>query len=156
MYILATYNHSLYLEVALAQLAEAGLSQENVVAVPLRRQQVSVQIFDSVSDTDGASLLGGALAFGTATMVLATIYGFIWYWGPIVGGLIGLFAGTGVWLSVAVIIQKKRRQNVTLTGTIGAESGEVVLLIRCAEAQAQSVKEILRSNKALAVGILER
>lgn len=156
MYIFATYNHSFYLEVALAQLAELGLGQTSIVAVPLERQQVTAHIFDSISDTDGTSLLGGSLAFGTATMVLATIYGFIWYWGPIVWGLIGLFAGTGFGLVVSLIISQRKRRSLALAGRDRNESGEVVLLIRCGEAQAQPVKEILRSNKALAVGILER
>ncbi|HWR09442.1 hypothetical protein [Sporomusa sp.] len=155
MYIIATYNHSLYLEVALAQLAEQGLGKDKIIAVPLHRQQISVSIFDSINDTDGVSLLGGSLAFGTATMVLATIYGFVWHWGPIVWGLIGLFAGTGFWLLASLIImQRKQAQRITLTGR--TDCGEVVLLILCDKVQAQSVKDILLNNMALAIGILER
>ncbi|HWR43493.1 hypothetical protein [Sporomusa sp.] len=155
MYIIATYNHSLYLEVAIAQLEEQGLGKDKIMAVPLKRQQSSGWIFDSINETDGASLLGGALAFGTATMVLATIYGFVWYWGPIIWGIIGFFAGTSLWLVISIIaMQKKRAQRITLTSR--ADCGEVVLIIRCEEPQAQFVKDVLLSNMALAIGTLER
>ncbi len=155
MYIIATYHHSLDLELAVARLEEQGLGKDKIMAVPLKRQKAPVRILDSMNDTDGVSLIGGSLAFGTATMVLATIYGFVWYWGPIIWGLIGLFGGTGLWLVGSIImIQKKRVKNPATTSN--ADYGDIVLIIRCEQSQAQPVKNILADNKALAIGILEQ
>lgn len=155
MYIFATYHYTLDLEVAIARLEEQGVGKDKIMAVPLKRQRAAVGILDAIHDSDGMSLLGGALAFGTATMVLATIYGFIWYWGPIVWGLAGLFCGTGMWLVGSIIcIQKKRGKTTVLVNK--ADCGDVVLIIRCEQSQVQPIKSILSDNMAVAIGILER
>ena len=153
MYIIAIYRHSLNLELAVARLEEQGLGKANIMAVPLQSQRTAVPVLNSLQGDDGVSLVGGALAFGTATMVLATIYGFVWYWGPIVWGLIGLFGGTGLWLAGALIFQNRK-----LVNTVACHSGldQSVLIIRCEPSELQAVKNILSDNMAQAIGILER
>lgn len=153
MYIIATYHHSLNLEIAVARLEEQGLGKANIMAVPLQSQRTSVHVLDSMQDTDGVSVIGGALAFGTITMVLATIYGFVWYWGPIIWGLIGLFGGTGLWLLGSIIFWKKRWTNIAACNT---GLGNIVLIIRCEPTELQAVKNILSDNMAQAIGVLER
>lgn len=153
MYIIATYHHSLNLELAVARLEAQGLGKANIMAVPLQCQRTSVHILDSMQDADGIGLIGGSLAFGTVTMVLATIYGFVWYWGPIVWGLIGLFGGTGLWLTGSIIFLKRKLRKTVACNT---GFGQTVLIIRCEPSELQAVKNILSDNMAQAIGILER
>lgn len=42
---------------------------------------------------DGRSILDGAMMSVTVFMVLGAIYGFVWRWGPIIWGLLGLAGG---------------------------------------------------------------
>ncbi|MEL7633805.1 hypothetical protein [Sporomusa sphaeroides] len=153
MYIIATYRQSLNLELAVARLEEQGLGKANIMAVPLQCQRTSVHVLTSMQDTDGLGLVGGSLAFGTVTMVLATIYGFVWYWGPIVWGLIGLFCGTGLWLTGSIIFRKRKWGK---NGACNTGFGQIVLIIRCEPSELQAVKNILSDNMAQAIGILER
>lgn len=155
MYIIAVYHHSLHVELAIAELEEQGFEKEKILAVPLTRQQVSFGIFDTLKQTDGVSLLGGALAFGTACMVLGTIYGFTWYWGPILWGLIGFFAGSSLWLVLSIIYWQHKQAHSRITREKSG-SDAVMLMIRCEKPQAELVKNIVLGNMALAIGILER
>lgn len=156
MYIIATFNHSLQLEIAITQLEEHGMAKDSILAVPLQRQRYAFHVFDSIHSSDGVSLLGGALAFGTFSMVLGTIYGFLWYWGPIVWGLIFLFCGTSIWLTGAIVYMKNRQaKTIAKEMRSGSNCGDVVLLIRCDRPQFAFVKEILTSSMAQAIGVIE-
>lgn len=156
MYIIATYNHSLQLEIAITQLEENGISRDRILAVPLRQQHHTFHVFDSIHDSDGVSVLGGALAFGTFAMVLGTIYGFILYWGPIVWGLISFFCATSLWLAGSIIYRKSKESQTTAQAIpSGNHCGDVVLIIRCEQPQVAFVKEVLISSMAQAIGVIE-
>lgn len=146
MYIVASFEHSDFLELAMAQLEEKWLRKEDMVAVPLDEKKIPIKIFDTIHHSDGVSLLDLAAVFGTIFSVIFASYGFVLTWGPIIWGLIGLGIGAviGFIFDFFFMKRKMKREAKLLT--------EVVLIIKCPESQFDIVKEILFEHKAFGVG----
>ncbi len=151
MYIIASFQHSTFLELAIGELEQNGVSREKILAVPLKKNREKRRIFDTINYADGISLFDAAAVLGAIGMVLGTIYGFVLHWGPIIWSLIGLFLGAGVGFTLDLLFQ--RRQSKKLAD---AKAAEVVLIINCDEKQVNKAEDILRNHLALGVGTLER
>jgi hypothetical protein len=154
MYVIATFEQSIFLELALTALEQKGISKEKLLAVPIDKRTEPRQIFNTIHRADGFSLLDTAAILATIFMVLGAIYGFELKWGPIIWGLIGAASGMLLGLLLKLLIIKKQNfmtKNITL---------EVVLMIRCEENQWETVEKILWENTALGVsrikGVSER
>lgn len=146
MYVVSTHEHTIFLEMAMTVLEQRGIAKQQIMAIPLERKMQYMAVFDTMHQADGISNLDGAAVLGTILMVLGTIYGFIWAWGPIIWGLIGLLVGGAVGVVIKVMLNKRHRTQSEL-----GKATEVVLLINCAEHQAEMVEDILWTNKALGV-----
>ena len=149
LYIVSTFEHNKYLELALTAIQMKGIAKEKILSVPLNKRNEGRQLFDSIHHSDGLSLLDLAAVLGTVFMVLGSIYGFVLAWGPLIWGLIGLVFGGALGLLIKFIITKKyttKEKNVKLA--------EVVLIIECEQNQLQMVKETLWSHFALGVSML--
>ena len=150
MYIIAAFEHSTYLELALAGLEKNGIGREKILAVPLDQKLEERQILDTIHRSDGFSLFDGAAVLGTVFMLLGVIYGFVLKWGPVIWGLIGLFLGAFLGFVPDLFIGKgpsgKRR--------IKRRAAEVVLIINCGEDKAEMAESVLRDHFALGVGRL--
>ncbi|MBS4214118.1 hypothetical protein [Neobacillus rhizophilus] len=57
MYIIASFDYSSSLEVALTELMENDISQSDILALPLDKRTEAPRLFDSMHYADGTSLV---------------------------------------------------------------------------------------------------
>lgn len=144
--IVASFEHSDFLELAIVQLEKKRIPKENIVAVPLDERKIPIRVFDTIHRSDGESLLDLAAILGTVFSVIFASYGFALTWGPIIWGLLGLGIGAVIGFILDVFFTKRKlKKRVTLLT-------EVILIINCQESQFDMVKEILFENRAFGVG----
>lgn len=150
MYIVSTFDHSIYLELAITAIQMKGIKKENIMAISMDKKDEQRMLFDSIHGSDGLSLLDLPAILAVIGGIFGGIYGFVLKWGPLLWGLIAIFIGFILGLIIKLIITKKYndRQN-DKRGT------EVVLLIECIESQAEMVKDMLWAHKALGVRKLD-
>ena len=153
MYIFATFDHSTYLELALAALEENGIARENILAVPIERRKPKKKLFDTIHSSDGISLFDVAMALATVFAVLGASFGFEWKWGPIVWGLIGAVAGFAIGLVISLI-----QYGIFHRGEkrINKKTSEVIIVIQCAPDQKKMVESTLWDHQTFGIGELER
>lgn len=151
MYVIASFEHSAFLELAITDLEQKGLPRTAILAVPLSVLRDERRLFDTIHRADGASLLDGAAVLGTVGMSLGVIFGFIWAWGPIIWGLIGLFAGCV--LGFVLDYANTRRSRRQRTGAGGAT--EVVVIVSCEARDRETVERVLWEHMANAIGRLD-
>lgn len=113
------------------------------------------KIVDTINRADGISLFDGTAACGTLFLVLGSIFGYIWTWGPIIWGLIGLITGSALGYILdrffsRAIYPKNNQENVAANKQNGRIS-EVVLIIECTQEDAKMVEGILWENSAIGV-----
>lgn len=145
MYVIATFEQNIYLEMAITKLEQKGIPRDKLFAVPLDKREEPRALFDTIHHADGYSMLDAAAILGTVLMLLGAIYGFELAWGPIIWGIIGAATGLTLGFLFKYIIIKKR-SNVTKNIT-----SEVVLMIRCELSQWEWVEKILWEHTALGV-----
>jgi hypothetical protein len=149
MYIVSTFEHSNYLELAITAIQMKGIAKENILAVAMDKRGEDRQLFDTIHSSDGLSLFDLPMILATMFCIFGSIYGFVLTWGPIIWGIIGLFAGFALGLIIKLITTKKygnrqKKQKAT----------EVVLIIDCQENQLELVKDTLWKHNALGVSKL--
>ncbi len=150
MYIISTFEHSIYLEKAVTAIQMRGVAKEDILAVPMDKRAEQRKLFDSIHQSDGLSLMDLSAILGTIFMLLGTIYGFVLKLGPIIWGLAGLAAGFVLGLSIKLLIIRKssRRQD-------NKKASEVVLIIDCGKEKAEMVADTLWNHHALGVSRLD-
>ncbi|WP_276353669.1 hypothetical protein [Cohnella caldifontis] len=146
MYVIATFEKTVFLELALTELESKGLEREDILAVPLEKRRRTLQLMDTIHHADGHSVLDLAAILGTVFMLLGTIYGFVLRWGPILWGLIGAIIGvlTGFLIKYAIV----RKQTNPTPGNI---TSEVVVMVSCPDRDGEWVEHVLWENRALGV-----
>jgi hypothetical protein len=149
MYVISSFEHSTFLELAINQLDEIGIVKENIVAVPLENNKEQPKLFDTIHRSDGASLLDLAAVFATIFSVLGASIGFELKWGPIIWGLIGVGSGAILGFVIDVCLTKKRKISKTKLKT------EIIFIIKCKEQEFETVKKILFENMAFGIGQLK-
>jgi hypothetical protein len=152
MYVIASFEQSFFLELAISALEQAGIKKDQILAVPLDKRMEPRRLFDSIQYADGFSLFDIAAVLGTCGMLLGAIYGMVLKWGPILWGIIGLVGGFVSGFLIKYAYVKKR--NKGNTGPRRTINTEVFLLIRCHEEQGKIVEDILWDNIALGVAKL--
>ena len=146
MYIVSTFDHSNYLELAITAIQMKGIAKENILGVPLDKKGEDRKLFDSLHSSDGLSMLDLPIILAGLFCLFLSIYGFLLPWGPILWGIIGMFVGFSLGLIIKLITTKKydnRQKNLKAT--------EVVLIIECLETQIEMVKDLLWEHHALGV-----
>jgi hypothetical protein len=147
MYIVASFEQSIFLELAISALEQTGITGDQILAVPLDKRTEPRQLFDTLHRADGFSLFDLSAILGTCGMLLGAIYGMVLKWGPILWGLIGLTLGLAIGFLIRLAFVRKKTQRETKRNA----TAEVFLLIRCNAAQFQMVENILWDNIALGV-----
>ncbi len=147
MYVVSSFEHSTYLELAITELQQKGISKENILAIPMEINNENKKILDTIHYSNGISFFDSATALGTVFMVLGVIYGFMLKWGPIIWGLIGFFAGFSLGFLLDIIFgNKKRNKNIKNRST------EVILIINCYKEQVKIVESTLLNHHVLGLG----
>jgi hypothetical protein len=118
VYTIASFEQSIFVELAITALEQKGITKSQIFAVPLDKGKEEQKLFDTIHRADGVSLFDVAALLGTCGMLLGAIYGFVLSWGPIIWGIIGLVAGlligfTVKWLFVRKQNKKNTSKNVT-------------------------------------------
>ncbi len=151
----ASFEYSLHLELAISELEQKGVARDSIFAFPLKLRVKEKKIFDSINRADGISLFDGMAACGTFFLIMGAIFGYLWYWGPIIWGLIGLVFGSGLGYTLdrfaSRIIRYKNSPASSITDKKGDRISEVVLIIDCHQDQAKMVEGILWENSAIGV-----
>jgi hypothetical protein len=145
MLVIATFENSLFIEMAISSLEQKGIPKEKIFAAPLDKRKEPRQLFDTIHRADGVSLFDVGAILGTCFMLLGAIYGYVLKWGPIIWGIIGALSGLSIGILIKFWIVKR---NIKGNKKI---SSEIVLMIRCEEYQWESVQQLLWDNLALGV-----
>ncbi|UOF90518.1 hypothetical protein LSG31_22115 [Fodinisporobacter ferrooxydans] len=151
MYIIASFEQSVFLELAISSLEQGGIQKNQILAVPLDKRTEERKLFDTIHQADGFSLFDVAAVLGTCGMLLGAIYGMVLKWGPILWGLIGLAAGLLLGFLLKLVFVKKQNNKMTKQSI----ATEVFLLIHCANDQRKLVEGILWDNMAIGVAKLK-
>jgi hypothetical protein len=149
MYIISTFEHSNYLELAITSIQMKGIQKKNILCVSMDKRGEGAQLFDTIHSSDGLSLLDLPIILATIFCLFGGIYGFMLTWGPIMWGLICMVVGFSLGLIIKLITTKKynnRQKNLKTT--------EVVIIIDCNDNQLDMVKAILWQHNALGVSRL--
>ena len=150
MYVVSTFDHSIYLELAITAIQMKGIKKENIMAISLDKKSEKVNLYDSIHSSDGLSLFDLPSIFAVVFGIFGGVYGFVLTWGPLIWSLIAIIIGFALGLIIKLMVVKKysdRQQDKRGT--------EVVLLIECNEDQVEMTKDILWSHKALGVRKLD-
>jgi hypothetical protein len=145
MLVIATFENSLFIEMAISALEQKGIPKEKIFAAPLDKRKEARQLFDTIHRADGISLFDAGAILGTCFMLLGAIYGYVLDWGPIIWGIIGALSGLAIGILIKLWLVKKNN--------IGTKkiSSEIVLMIRCEEYQWDSIEQMLWDNLALGI-----
>jgi hypothetical protein len=143
MFVIATFENSIYIELAITALEEQGISKELILAAPLDKRKEPRNLFDTIHKSDGFSLFDGPAILGTCLMLLGAIYGYELEWGPILWGIIGAVSGLLLGFLIKMLMLKKSKRGSKNI------SSEIVLMIRCEDQKWEMVEKILWDHLAL-------
>ncbi|TLS51097.1 hypothetical protein FE782_17060 [Paenibacillus antri] len=148
--IVATFEHSPFVEMAIHDLEKLGVPSRQIVALPMENLDSHTHIVDSIHRVDGRSILDGAMMGGTIFAVLGVIYGFVWHWGPVIWGLLGLGGGFLLGLLIELAVNKKKLK------LFPTRKSEVMVEVTCDASQQKQLIQVLKSRKANGFVIMPR
>ncbi|MFP7298641.1 hypothetical protein [Neobacillus niacini] len=143
MFVIASFENSIYIELAISALEQQGISKEMILAAPLDKRKELRGLFDTIHKSDGFSLFDGPAILGTCLMLLGAIYGYVLEWGPILWGIIGAVSGLLLGFLIKMLLLKKNKRGN------GRITSEVVLMVRCEDHKWDQVEKILWDHFAL-------
>lgn len=143
MFVIATFENSIYIELAIAALEKQGIPKDMILAAPLDKRKELRSFFDTIHKSDGFSLFDGPAILGTCLMLLGAIYGYILEWGPILWGIIGALSGLLLGFVIKMLLLKKNKRGSNKI------TSEIVLMVRCEDHKWESVEKILWEHLAL-------
>ncbi len=148
MQLFSTFEHTVYIELAIATLEKKGIKKENIFIVPLDNRTEERKVFDSLKRSDGTSLIDIGAALATAFSVIGASVGFKLAWGPIYWGLIGAFVGFILGFAIRLFTEKviKKRRRL-----LKGFHSELIVIVDCDESQGELIENILFSHYALGV-----
>ncbi|MBC9786273.1 hypothetical protein H1S01_17585 [Heliobacterium chlorum] len=148
MHVVATFDHSNFLELAITDLKQNGIEKDSICAIPVKKITPEIQLLDSIHGADGQSMFDVASILGTIFMLFGVLWGFLWKWGPIIWGLIGLGLGFAVGFAIKYFIYFRK----TKTAITKGRQAEVVLIIKCEKEEILIIEKVLKRHFALAIG----
>ncbi|MCA1054430.1 hypothetical protein LCM10_05485 [Rossellomorea aquimaris] len=148
MQIFSTFEHNIYIEMAVSTLEKKGVKRGDIYIVPLDNRMEERTLFDNLHRSDGVSLFDIGAALSTAFAVLGASIGFKLAWGPIYGGLIGAFLGFVLGFVLRLItekVMKKKRRKLK------GKHSEIIVIVDCKDDLGETVENILFSHFAIGV-----
>ena len=149
MYVISTFEHSNYLELAITAIQMKGIAKENILCIPMDKRSEDKKLFDTIHSADGLSLIDLPIILATIFCLFGGIYGFILAWGPIMWGLISMVVGFSIGLIIKLITTRKYNNRQKKN-----KSSEVVIIIDCDDNQLEMIKNTLWEHEALGVSKL--
>jgi len=152
MQIFSTFEHSIYVELAISELENRGINREQIFVVPLDNRKEERKLFDTLHRSDGVSLIDIGLALATALSVIGASIGFKLAWGPIYWGLIGAVTGFLIGVAIKWLYLKRADKKQRL---LQGKHSEIILIVDCPKEQGKLVEQILLDHFALGVAKVE-
>ncbi|WP_318036189.1 hypothetical protein [Halobacillus amylolyticus] len=149
---MATFEHSVFLELGISGLEQLKVPSENILAVPLNKRTEKGKLLDSIHQSDGISLFDLAAALATACSVIGASVGFHLGWGPIIWGIIGAISGFVLAFLINILTAKVKHDRQR---KVREKTSELILIVHCESHQVEKVEKILWDNLAFGVAILD-
>lgn len=147
-YVTASFEYSIVLELVISELEQKGIAEDQICAIPMNVPQKERQLMDTIHRADGLSIFDVATALGTVFMLFGVMWGFLWTWGPIAWGLIGLFTGGALGLVFKYVYYRLYARKQPPVG----KTTEVMVIVACQKTEAEMVERVLAGHLALSVG----
>jgi len=147
MHVVATFEHSNFLELAITDLEQKGIEKKQICAIPLHKMVKERALFDTLHRADGQSMFDLPAIIATIFMTLGVAWGFMWKWGPIIWGLLSFVGGLALGLVIKYLLYKD-----SLIRRASANNTEVVLIINCKPDEAKIVETVLFNHLAIGIG----
>jgi uncharacterized protein YneF (UPF0154 family) len=146
MHVVASFEHSNFLELAITDLEQKGIETNKICAIPLNKMVKERKLFDTLHQADGQSMFDLPTILATIFMTLGVMWGVMWKWGPIIWGLLSFIAGIALGLVIKYILYKKSLQKNSRYNT------EVVLIVNCKPNEVELVETVLFNHLAIGIG----
>jgi hypothetical protein len=146
MHVVASFEHSHFLELAITDLEQKGIETNRICAIPLNKMAKERRLFDTLHQADGQSMFDLPTILATIFMTLGVMWGFMWQWGPIIWGLLSFVVGIGLGLIIKYVLYKKSLQKNFHYNT------EVVLIVNCKPNEVEIVETVLFNHLAIGIG----
>ncbi len=151
MHVISSFDHSIYLELAINAVEEEGILKKNILVVPLEKPKLKPKMLDSMHRSDGISVLDLGVATATAFTVVGSSYGFTLTGGPVLWGIAGAVIGFIVGVIIDLLIKRKKPNKHAVKG----KTTEVFVIVDCCGHQAERIESIFWEHHAFGVAKLE-
>jgi hypothetical protein len=148
VYITACFEHHTLLELAISELEQKGILKQNICCIPINAPQKERALFDTIHRADGLSMFDLSCALGVVFMLFGVMWGFMWKWGPIAWGLIGMLFGGALGFAFKYLYYKVYAKKQPAIG----KTTELVMIVSCHNSEAEMVERVLAGHNALGIG----
>jgi hypothetical protein len=146
MHVVASFEYSNFLELAITDLEQQGIEKNRICAIPLHKRSKARTLFDTLHQADGQGMFDLPAILATIFMTLGVLWGFMWEWGPIIWGLLAFVVGMALGIAIKYLLYKNDLQKKLHYDT------EVVLIVNCKLEQVEIVETILLNHLAIGIG----
>ena len=146
MHVVASFEHSNFLELAITDLEQKGIEKKRICAIPLNKMVKERRLFDTLHRADGQSMFDLPAILATIFMTLGVMWGFMWKWGPIIWGLLSFLGGIALGFIIKYFLYKNSLKKSLFCNT------EVVLIVDCKPEEIETVETVLFNHLAIGVG----
>jgi hypothetical protein len=146
MYVVASFEHSNFLELAISDLEQKGIEKKRICAIPLNKMVKERKLLDTLHSADGQSMFDLPTILATIFMTLGVLWGFMWKWGPIIWGLLSFIGGLALGFVIKYLLYKNSLKESFRCHT------EVILIVDCAPDEVETVETVLFNHLAIGIG----
>ena len=146
MLIIGTFEHSIELELALAELEHNNISRNNILVVLMSIDQNTTTLSNNTSKDFYSKGIEIGIACATFGSVIGASVGFALAWGPVICGL--LAALIGFFIAFGIYLFAKKATNRHLPKKLP----EVTVVIKCLKDQSNLSMQTMWKYGALTVG----
>ncbi len=148
MHVVASFEQSLHLELAITDLEQKGIDQKRICAIPISTMKQEKQLFDNIHRSDSESMFDVPTVLATILMLFGVLWGFMWHWGPIIWGLIGFFGGLALGFLFKYLLYIRNQRNI-----IKGKVSEVFVVVDCQPDEVKTVEDVFFRHSAIGVGV---